>query len=248
MKSFQQIQSDFVNHIRDPQSATLSADIEDRRLKIYRELFFNNILGFLNSGFPVLASIYGEQKWQQLARQFFIKHACRSPYFVDISKEFVEYLSNEHQKSDDDPAFFKELAHYEWLELDISIRKTQQSAVAWDGHSSVERVSLSQASTLAGYQYPVHQLSKSNQAVEVSAAVYIVVYRKVDFEVGFTVVNAVTAHMLQLFQQNESLFVDDIEQKMVDALPQIPAKQVKTGVIETIEQLLKQQILLIPED
>ena len=58
--SFQATQNAFMQHIRDPEKHPKVYGIEDRRMKIYRELFFNNISGFLDSGFPVLASM-GEE-------------------------------------------------------------------------------------------------------------------------------------------------------------------------------------------
>jgi len=67
--SLQQSQQAFINHIKDPDNHPKVNGIEDRRMKIYRELFFNNILGFINGGFPVLSSLYQEDDWKQLVRQ-----------------------------------------------------------------------------------------------------------------------------------------------------------------------------------
>ena len=89
---FQQIQKKFMQHIRDPKHHDFP-EIEDRRLAIYRDLFFNNIEGFVSSAFPVLKSLYCEQSWLALVRQFFIQHDCKSPYFLQISEEFLNYLS-----------------------------------------------------------------------------------------------------------------------------------------------------------
>ena len=41
-------------HIRDPENVAAPAGVEERRLKIYRELFFNNVEGLLAGNFPVL--------------------------------------------------------------------------------------------------------------------------------------------------------------------------------------------------
>lgn len=248
MKRFEDTQKAFVAHIRDPQKSNDFEDIEDRRLKIYRELFFNNILGFLSSGFPVLESIYGEAKWRNLARQFFIHHHCRSPYFVDISKEFVEFLSNDYEMTANDPLFLQALAHYEWLELDLSIKKTNQYAERWDSTLRISSVCLSDTAVLAGYEFPVHQISMDFQPTEKSTPVYIIVYRNHKFEVGFTVVNEVTAHLINILSQSTQLSLDEIFEHMRQALPQIPAEQVDSGARDIIELLLTQQVLLIPSD
>ena len=113
MDDFQKLQSDFVQHIKRQGHHPVGDNIEDRRMKIYRELFFNNIKGFVDSAFPVLKSLYSEDKWNALIRQFFAEHSCRSPYFVEISKEFVEFISNQYIPTDEDPGFLKYLAHYD---------------------------------------------------------------------------------------------------------------------------------------
>lgn len=253
MASFKETQYAFVEHIRDPQNNAYDGGIENRRLQIYRELFFNNILGFLSSGFPVLEEIYGEENWQALARKFFSQHDSRSPYFVDISKEFVEYLSNEYQMTETDPAFLQELAHYEWLELAISIRKSDQNATIFDeSDNSIstlpETVIFSELATLASYQYPVHQLSNTYQPDVNEEITYLVVYRNALDEVNFTLVNAVSAHLLTLIQQSEQANVVELIDNMTIALPQLPEEQVRTGTVDTIRQFLKQQILLVPSD
>ena len=99
-------------HLRDPDRAPPPQGIEDRRLKIYRDLIYNNIEGFVSGGFPVLRSLYDDVQWEELVRLFMDGHRCKSPYFLEISQEFIGYLMNEHQLRDCDPEFMAELAHY----------------------------------------------------------------------------------------------------------------------------------------
>jgi hypothetical protein len=244
MKSFQATQHAFIRHIKDPQANPFDSDIEDRRLAIYRELFFNNILGFLSSGFPVLESLYSEQQWNALARKFFSEHQCRSPYFIDISKEFVEYLSNEYQLGEYDPVFMGELAHYEWLELDLSVRKTKQLAQPWDGHSLITEVLMSELATLVSYHFPVHQISADFCPTEAGEIVYLVVYRDNSDEVNFTLVNAVTAHLLNTISQQGVVSIDSLNKLMIAAMPQLDIQQIKESLQQVLQTLLRQEILL----
>jgi hypothetical protein len=244
MKSFQVTQHDFIQHIKNPEANPFDGGIEDRRLKIYRELFFNNILGFLSSGFPVLESLYSEQQWEVLARKFFIEHQCSSPYFIDISKEFVEYLSNEYELSEFDPVFMGELAHYEWLELDVSVRKSSQMAKAWDGHSQITQVQMSDLASLVSYQYPVHQISSHFQPSQTNEVVYLVIYRDATDEVHFTLINAVSAHLLNTILQQGVATVDSLSQTMIEAMPQLDVQQITESLQQVLQQLLKQEILL----
>ncbi|GAC19779.1 HvfC family RiPP maturation protein [Paraglaciecola arctica] len=248
MKSFQETQHAFIQHIKNPQANPFDAGIEDRRLKIYRELFFNNILGFLSSGFPVLESLYSEQQWQVLARKFFIEHTCRSPYFIDISKEFVEYLSSEYQLNESDPVFMRELAHYEWLELDVSVRKSSQTAKVWDGHSQVTQVQMSELASLVSYQYPVHQISAVFQPSQASEAVYLVIYRDATDEVNFTLINAVSAYLLNTILQQGVVSMDEMNKIMIEAMPQLDVQQITDSLQQVLQQLLQQEILLIVDN
>ena len=48
-KDLRDLQTAFAAHIRDPDRHEKPAGIEDRRMKIYRELFFSNVSSMLSS-------------------------------------------------------------------------------------------------------------------------------------------------------------------------------------------------------
>jgi len=241
---FKHLQHDFIAHLKDPENHVFAQDIEERRLNIYRELFFNNIVGFLSSGFPVLESLYSAENWRRLARQFMAGHHCRSPYFIDISKEFVEFLSTEYAVQANDPPFLQELAHYEWLELSVSIRKTSAEIQIWDGTANFTALQFSPLATLVSYHYPVHQISPEFQPQEPSEPVYLVVYRDQQDEVNFVLLNPLTAHLLDLIQQQDSLGLEELLVALTPALPQFSAEQLSTAMHEILTQMLNKQILL----
>lgn len=242
--SFENVQNQFMAHIRNPQKVPSVGNIEDRRLKIYRELFFNNIKGFLNTGFPVLESIVESEVWEKLARQFFISHDCRSPYFVDISKEFVEYLANELNPEDYPFPFAAELAHYEWLELDVSVRKSE-SFLWWDEADYVSTFSFSPVAELVSYSWPVHQISPDFKPVTpLDEANFFVVYRNKSFEVTFSQINQVTAHLLNCVIELECTDLKTLTEVMINALPQLPEAQVEQATLDIVMQMLRSQIFV----
>ena len=67
---FQQKQYAFAAHIRDPHNTQAPDGIEDRRMAIYRELFFNNLRSLLSNMFPVLKKLHTPERWNVLVRQF----------------------------------------------------------------------------------------------------------------------------------------------------------------------------------
>ena len=119
---FKSKQDEFAAYIRDPENNPVPADVKEQRMVMYRELFFNNIEGFLSGNFPVLRKILNDRQWFALAQDFFAKHPCKSPHFSQIPEEFLDYLQNERDSSEDLP-FMLELAHYEWVEMALSIAR-----------------------------------------------------------------------------------------------------------------------------
>lgn len=193
----------FAAHIRDPHNNPAPADIEDRRLGIYRELFFNNVEGFLSSSFPVLKRLYAEQDWLALARDFFARHHCHSPLFLEIPREFLAYLDNERGRRDSDPPFLRELAHYEWVELALSVAEdTDSGAVDPHGDLLAGQPLLSALAWPLVYQYPVHRIRPDFRLAQPeSAPVYLLVYRDSSDEVGFLELNPVSARLFALLQE-----------------------------------------------
>jgi len=113
--SFQKTQYDFAAHLRDPDLNPVPTDMEDRRMKIYRDLVYNNIETFISSGFPILRSVIADETWHEMIRDFVSHHQSHTPYFLEISQEFLRYLQEERKEHDSDPGFMLELAHYEWV-------------------------------------------------------------------------------------------------------------------------------------
>ncbi len=208
---FKQTQKEFAEHIRagktTPEFAEKFANLESRRMKIYRELFYNNIENFIASGFPVLRSITSEERWHAMVRDFVHFHQSETPYFLEISQEFLRYLQEErhkHSHSHDDPVFMLELAHYEWVELALDISTEEiPGAVA---HALSDKTELLdqplQVSPLCwslSYQFPVHRISESYQPESPSEQpTFLLAYRNRKDEVGFMEVNAATVRLLQL--------------------------------------------------
>ena len=70
---FKSKQDEFSAYIRDPENNPVPADVKEQRMAMYRELFFNNIEGFLSGNFPVLRAILDDQKWFALAHLHYLE-------------------------------------------------------------------------------------------------------------------------------------------------------------------------------
>ena len=248
-RGFQRTQAVFAAHLRDPASNPAPSKIEDRRMAVYRELFFNNVRGFIEQAFPVLGSILGEERGLKEIRQFWQSHSCESPYFIHISRSFLDYLVNERTSEPNDPPFMLELAHYEWVELDVSVRRHEQL----DRSITPEQINAElalQVSDLAWplqYQFPVHQIRFDYQPEEpLPHGVYLVVSRDPQGEVQFLEINAVTAKLVELIQAKPGLSVALLIESMTSFLPQYSLEQLTAAVIGVVSQLAEREILRQP--
>ena len=121
LPEFQRFQYAFTAHIRDPKAYPRPMGVEAWRMNVYNALLYNNTEGFLLACFPVLHRMLGKRKWARLVRGFFSIHRSRTPYFRQIPDEFIQYLQTEWQHAEGYPDYVLELAHYEWIELVLSV-------------------------------------------------------------------------------------------------------------------------------
>lgn len=200
---FQKLQYAFAAHLRDPAAHPPPAGIEDRRLAVYRDLFFNNVANYLAKAFPVLRRIYTDADWRAMVRDYFARHVSHSPQFYQIAEEFLHYLDAERGERPADPPFLRELAHYEWVELRLAILDVDPDGVAADrdGDLLAQAPVLSPLAWPLTYRYPVHTLGPDCRPAEPPAEpTHLVVYRDRADEVRFLKLNAVSARLLALIR------------------------------------------------
>lgn len=245
--AFKQVQQDFAAYIRDPENAAAPADIDERRMVVYRDLFYNNIEGFISSGFPVLRSLYDEKNWHTLIRGYFSQHRAHTPHFPEMAGEFVKYLKNAFTH-DTDPPFLIELAHYEWMETALLLSKGSFSDVSFnaEGDLASGQVVISPLAWLLSYEWPVHQISKGFQPdVKPQQPTWVIIYRDRNDEVGFMHVNPVTARLFQLLDNGENELtgqqaLEQVAQELGHKQPEV----IIQGGLDTLRQLRKRDIIL----
>ena len=240
-------QFEFTAHIRDPKNNQLPSGIEARRMKIYSELFYNNIESFISSGFPVLKELYGSENWHKMVRDFFITHRCQTPYFLEISQEFLAYLQNERKPQPEDPAFLLELAHYEWVELalmiseeNISIKDINPNGDLLENHPVISPLAWSLA-----YQYPVHKIGPDFIPDSVpDSPSYLIVYRDRNDKIEFMEVNPVTARLIQLLNENDQMSGRQALEQIAEELQSNNPDMIIEKGHEALQELQQQGILL----
>jgi len=241
---FKAKQAEFSAYIRNPDTSACPNDVAPQRMQMYRELFFNNVEGFLSSNFPVLHTILDKEQWQQLAQDFFSQHQNTTPYFSEIPEEFILYLQNERQAQVDDYPFMLELAHYEWVEMalstsrDVLPEKTDNQAL-----TPTQKLSLSPLTWLLAYQYPVHKISSDYLPTEApEQATYLAVYRDNQDEVKFIELAPMSFHLLQTLMDGNTKAISDC---LKEILPENSSETLQSAAIEALQQFLDKQLIFI---
>jgi hypothetical protein len=202
------LQTAFAAHIRDPENQPAPVDVEDRRMQIYRQLFFNNINKFLSSNFPVIRQLYRDDAWQQLVRDFYREHRCQTPLFPELPKEFLRYLQELRKDRPGDPPFLLELAHYEWVELALSLDENELDHTQADreGDLMEEVPMLSPLAWPLSYRYPVHRIRPGFEIeTPPEQATHLLVYRNREDKILFMQLNDVSRLLMNKLLEDKGL-------------------------------------------
>ncbi len=247
LPEFQQKQYAFAAHIRDPENNPAPSGVEDRRMAIYRELFFNNLHNLLGSTFPVIKKLHKPDKFRALIRAFMVQHEAQTPYFLEIPREFLAFLENEYELQDDDFPFLVELAHYEWVELALSVSEEVNDTTNIDPDGDfLEGIPV--PSVLAwsfAYQYPVHRITTDHQPTEPDEApTFLAICRKANDDMDFMELNPVTARLLELIEADEQDSGRDLLLKLAEEINYPDAEVLVEHGAEAMQQMRQAEILL----
>lgn len=196
MHAFQQFQHDFGRHLRDPRGARRPAGVPPRRAAIYRELLYNNLEGFLLACFPVTRRLLGDRRWRQLVRAFFRDARCRTPYFREIPREFLDWLGTLERAP---TPWLLELAHYEWVELALDVMEAAPPVHDPCGDLLNGVPLLAPAAMNLGYAWPVHRIGPAFRPRK-PRQTQLLVFRDAEDEVQFVELNPVSARLVSLLE------------------------------------------------
>jgi len=199
LPEFQRYQRAFTAHIRDPKTQPRPPGVDARRMNVYNELLYNNIEGFMLACFPVLRQVLGVRKWAALVRAFFRTHRSHTPYFRQIPDEFIQFLQNEWTPPEGYPPFTLTLAHYEWIELVLSV-SNRSADRAFDPAGDLMDGTPLLNPVLANlrYDWPVQRIAPRRKVLP--AETFLLVFRDAADQVQFSEINAFTARLLALLE------------------------------------------------
>lgn len=243
---FKATQQAFTNYIRNPHRHPIPEGVPLQRMAMYRELFFNNVESFLSNGFPVLHKILTSVQWTDLVQDFFAYHQSQTPYFSEIAEEFLAYLQNERQNPQDYP-FLLELAHYEWVEMALSISQEQLLPFTeYIENFSQQTISLSPLAWNLAYSYAVQKICPRFLPRQPDAEpTYLLVYRDWEDEVCFIETTAITFRLLQIIDQQSAITVEKAVQQVALEAGQKESTAFMEAGLQSLQELSKKSIILL---
>lgn len=202
--SFAEYQNAFAARLRDPRAAPLPPGAPARRVRVYEELLYNNLEGFLLACYPISRKLLGARAWKQTVRRFFAEHRCHSPLFRDIPRAFFDWMAARHAQLFPALPFLAEFMHYEWLELSVSVApdEADQAAIEADGDLLAGRPALNPTARVACYRYPVHRIGPRFMPDKPDGESWCyLLHRDGNDDVRFAVLNPVTARLVGLLRE-----------------------------------------------
>ena len=168
---FQAQQQQFCAWLRDPTQQPMPADVSPARMHIYRELLYHNVCNFIDMVYPIAQKLVGQAQWHAWQQQFFANYRCSSPFYLDISLHFRDFLQEDGATSDQLVRYpwLHELLQYEWLELYLDTMSNSMPNSMPDyqhdhqsHHQSIAQPAmttwqLTRPIWVLVYQYPVYQ-------------------------------------------------------------------------------------------
>jgi len=234
-------------HLRDPAHAPPPEGLSDRGGQVYRRLIYNNIQGLLATNFPVLRRLLGDDAWRALVRDFLAMHRAESPYFLEVGREFLDYLAEERGDQAGDPPFLLELAHYEWVELALAVAAEELAEVPADPHGDLlaGRPVLSPTAWSLQYRFPVHRIGPGFQPEEPGdQSTFLVVYRDRDHAIGFLEINPVTARLLQLLEEEGGETGEELLRRIATEIGHGDPERVVAAGADILADLAQRDVVL----
>lgn len=204
--AFQQQQRQFLNYLRQPQSSPLPKGFSPERAAVYVELLYNKFDESLSACFPIIRRILSQDTWRALLSDFIAEHRCLTPYYRRIPDEFVQYLREDYQRPDDWP-FLAELAHFEWVELQLSIAEAEPFEI--EPLSSEQLLTgiavFTPVMQLLHYRWPVQNINPAFLPTEPpESATFILGFRDGGDRVQFIALNPLSARLVAMLSNGLS--------------------------------------------
>lgn len=238
--TFRASQFAFAAHLRDPKANPPPAGVDPARVRVYRDLFFNNVHKFMRGAFPVARKTLGDAAFRKLVRAWYAAHRAQTPLFPRLPGEFATWLATGPDAAATLPAWLPELAAYEWLEAEVDHAPGEVDIPGVDPAGDLMRgvPVLSPVARPVQYAWPVHRIGPGFKLDAAPAQpTTLLVYRDRADRVRFMETNLVTHRLLLLVAEDAGYTGQELLDAIARALPHTDPAAVRRAGRKTLERL-----------
>ncbi len=223
----------FTRHLRDPKHRIPPTGLGPRaRIRLYSDLILNDIDVHLSACFPIAQAVTGRRAWKALVQDFVKHHDCATPYFHEIPNELIRYLETERGHGENDAPFLKELIHYEWSELVLSISGDSTPRVFQVNGVLAEGIPvLNPILAITDYRYPVHLIGPRFKPDLPPRPTYILGFRDAAYHVRFLSLNNVTMRLMAILMDERLSGYDAVQKAVRDYSLPDPDTAIAGGLV-----------------
>lgn len=150
------IQNDFATYCRTGEEIQLQgANLQ--RLKHYRRLVYGVVSDALETAYPIASDFLGDDKWNDLAGEFFSNHKCSSWQVWNIAGELYDYAVKNKLSTKYQIPVLNDLLLFEWAETKMyNMPDKPVTAHKPSGNIFHEVPVLNPEFNIYRFTYPVH--------------------------------------------------------------------------------------------
>ena len=178
------------------------------RLPHYRRLVINVVRDAMSQAYPLTEKLLGADRFVVLVDEFFAKHNCQEEQLYKMTGELLVFFLNnpEHTLLQEFPCLM-DLLRFEWLEMEMYMMEDAEMPMAKPaGDWLNDCIILNPEHRLLKFDYPVFKVAPQELATYQASSYFCMAYRQPEtLKIIFTEVSAVTAAILELIADGESL-------------------------------------------
>lgn len=231
-------------HVREPGTHPGPPGIEERRLKVYSDLVYNNLDGLLAGNFPVIRKTLGDADWQALVKRFLVTHVSRTPLFTELGRELIDFLESD-AGLDPQRSWLAELAHYEWAELGLQLSDAALPAHDRAGDLLDGVPVLSPLAWPLAYRWPVSAIGPDYQpSIAPELPTLVLLRREVDGRVHFSALSPLLFRLLELVSGNNDTSGGSVLRQLAEEAGQADVDAFLSEARPMLERLHAERVLL----
>ncbi len=244
--AFKRAQREFVAHLRDPANHPKPVHLDEERVAIYRYAVYHNIEKFMSDNYPRVKEVMTDDAWHAMVRDYLIRNSSATPTFAQLPGEFLNYLST-LREDQNDPAFLRELAHFDWLENHLATdeRTISNDRLADAGSLAHDRIEINPIHLVVSYRFPVQIINAQYMPDEPPPqSTHIVAFRNTAHEYCVIDLNAVSRRLFETVRDQPERTATEILTEMALEMNAPNADAVLNGGLEILARMQARGLIL----